>query len=440
MLTVIFFRNPAAGPPSPRSPWRSDASAKPGRSGFSHAGGPILMIFLFFAGISIFFAFSKGLAIYNFIRLVLMILTALAAAKILKEGIVKLESVLAAVAASAVFQSLIAFFQFWKQSGLGLKVLGEPILAADLPGIAKIVVEGIKFIRGYGTFPHPNVLAAFLLLGLISIYYFYLRNYEKARKSEKFILSGALFIVLLGLILTFSRTAWMIAILLTSTMIIYALFNKRYRGQAAFLLFTLLASGYILAAIFSPYIFSRIQVSGDEPAVVLRLAYNQIGLNLISARPLGVGVGNQVLYAIKNDVYQKFGLDQSWQWQPIHNIYLLMASEIGIGGAALFIIFILSLFLNQKFKVSISNKISPFGRSLAGRQNPNSKNFEIWILKFGFFSLLLFGFFDHFLWTLQPGRLMFWLTVGLLLFLNKQASPFDKAPLDKARDEQGKPS
>ena len=30
-------------------------------------------------------------------------------------------------------------------------------------------------------------------------------------------------------------------------------------------------------------------------------------------------------------------------------------------------------------------------------------------------SLLGFGLFDHFLWTLQPGRLMLWLILGIIL-------------------------
>ena len=28
-------------------------------------------------------------------------------------------------------------------------------------------------------------------------------------------------------------------------------------------------------------------------------------------------------------------------------------------------------------------------------------------------SLLVFGLFDHFLWTIQPGRLMLWVVIGI---------------------------
>ena len=30
-------------------------------------------------------------------------------------------------------------------------------------------------------------------------------------------------------------------------------------------------------------------------------------------------------------------------------------------------------------------------------------------------ALLFFGIADHFLWTLEPGRLMFWLVTGIIM-------------------------
>ena len=35
-------------------------------------------------------------------------------------------------------------------------------------------------------------------------------------------------------------------------------------------------------------------------------------------------------------------------------------------------------------------------------------------------SVLFLGLFDHFLWTLQQGQLMFWLTLGLVGFLTSK--------------------
>ncbi len=90
-------------------------------------------------------------------------------------------------------------------------------------------------------------------------------------------------------------------------------------------------------------------------------------------------------------------MNQVWQWQPIHNIYLLMASETGILGLIVFLIFITKLLI-AKVKFILKNK-----------------NSEILAVVMMFFSLLGFGLFDHFLWTLQPGRLMLWLVLGIML-------------------------
>ncbi len=183
-----------------------------------------------------------------------------------------------------------------------------------------------------------------------------------------------------------------------------------------------MASGYTLVAIPYPFIFSRAHVDAGEPAVVQRLAYNAMGFALIKAHPFGVGIGNQVLYAVQNGWYQKFGMDKAWQWEPIHNIYILMASEIGIGGVVAFMVFLVSLFLNPKSQARNSKQY----------QNPNDQNpksfyflnfgnlnlFRIWNLEFSISAamlvvLLLLGLTDHYLWTLQQGRLLLWLAIGL---------------------------
>ncbi len=381
-------------------------------------------IFLFFAAISILLAFSKGLAIYNFVRLLLLVCMAFAVGKIIKERVVKLENIFAIIAGSAVFQSLIGVFQFIKQSSLGLGFLGESALGPDIGGAAKIVVEGGKILRAYGTFPHPNVLAAFLILGLMSLYYFWMKstNNESVtnKRIYKFLLPIAIFIISLGLLFAFSRAGWLIAGFATLASITTALFNKDYFRQAVRLAILMIAIIGILVLGFQSYIFPRAQISLSEPSVSYRLEYNKLALELIQKNPLGVGIGNQVLYSVKNVIYQKFGMDQVWQWQPVHNIYLLVASEIGIFGLISLLVFIASLFLNPKHEAR-----NPKQYQNSNDQNSKRLGFRIWnlfrISNFEFristimlAALLLFGLVDHFLWTLQPGRLMLWLIIGLI--------------------------
>lgn len=360
-----------------------------------------LKIFLVLAAVSIFVAFSKPVAIYNFIRLVLLAAATLVTAKMIKMGIVKFEGILAVLAGSAVVQALIGVGQFIKQESLGLARLGEPLIGPNVGGAAKIIAEGGKVLRAYGTFPHPNVLAAFLIIGLLGMYYFWLN-----RPSEWKVWSGwrtlasdaffgvGIFVIILGLTLAFSRAAWIVADLVTLAILLHAFISKKNWVQAVRLTILLVATAVILFIGFGNLILPRAQISSTEPAVTQRLGYNDIALTLVKNNLLGVGIGNQVLYSVKNDVYKNAGMDKVWQWQPIHNIYFLIASEIGILGLLAFLLFTGKLLF---FRLSIIHNSS----------------FIIPLIMLS--ALLMLGLFDHFLWTLQPGRLMLWLAIGLIL-------------------------
>lgn len=361
-----------------------------------------LKIFLALSAVSVLFAFFKPIAIYGLIRLLLLSVTAPATSKLLKMGVVKFENILAVIAASSVVQSLIGIGQFIRQESLGLARLGEPLIGPDVGGAAKIIAEGGKVLRAYGTFPHPNVLAAFLVVGLLAMYYFWLK-----RPSEWKVFSGwrtlrsdlfygiGIFVIILGLTFAFSRAAWLVVGIFTLFIILYSLF-RIWWIQAVRLSILLVAIVIILFTGFKNFILPRAQISFTEPAVTQRVGYNDIGFGLIKSNPIGVGIGNQVLYSVKNEVYKNAGMTQVWQWQPIHNIYLLIASEIGILGLFAFLLFVGKLLLSG-FVVS---RLSSF------------------VLLIMFCSLLALGLFDHFLWTLQPGRLMLWLTIGLVMSFN----------------------
>ncbi len=370
----------------------------------------LISVFLLFAVISVFFAPSKGLAIYSFIRLLAYVLFAFAAGKILSDK-KNFERALAILAALAVLQSLIGIWQFKTQDDLGVQVLGEPPIGAFDPGTSKVFLDGMKFVRAYGAFPHPNALAAFLILGLCALYYFWLK-----RPSERKFFSGirtalsdavigiGIFAVSLGLLFTFSRTGWAIALAATAFISAYAIIARARFIQGVRLAVLSIAIFGILVFNFNDYIFPRAQISRTEPAVTQRLAYNDLALQLIKEKPFGVGIGNQVLYSVKNGLYQKLGMNESWQWQPIHNIYLFISSEIGVLGATSFLLFIAALLISN-FKFLIPNQTL----------NPKVQNSKIGNSTMMLLALLLFGLTDHFLWTLPQGQLMLWLAIGFTL-------------------------
>ncbi len=374
----------------------------------------VLGVFAFSAFFSLFLAESKPLALYAFIRLAILVGFSLTASVLLLRRKV-FEWALALMVVLALFESSIGILQFRTQGSVGFQRLGEPHLTLADPSIARAVVEEGRVIRAYGTFPHPNVLAAFLLMGLIALYYFW---FSVARESmvwslgespKKFFrryapifwhsifLGPALFVVLAGLALTFSRTAWAIALFISLFLISYFLFLSQYRRQAFKLFVVLVTSSLLLVTVLFPFISHRFSISATEPSVVQRLIYNRIGWEIVKTHPFGVGIGNEVIYAVGQGLYQKFGITKSLLHQPTHNIYLLMASEIGILGLAAFLWFIGTLVISGLKHWESADRL------------PLVISYLLLV------SLLLFGFIDHFVWDIPQGEIMFWLIVGMML-------------------------
>ncbi|PIY75070.1 MAG: hypothetical protein COY85_01340 [Candidatus Portnoybacteria bacterium CG_4_10_14_0_8_um_filter_40_50] len=106
---------------------------------------------------------------------------------------------------------------------------------------------------------------------------------------------------------------------------------------------------------------------------------------------MGIGQGNFVW------TFTNLGLFENWVYQPVHNIYLLIAAETGILGLFAFLWFLFkimrSVYLERK---AIKDKLAFYS-----------------FLSIVFF-LLAIGFFDHFLWDLQQGQLMLWIMLGIL--------------------------
>lgn len=352
-----------------------------------------LLIFLGFALPSIFLSVYPVLAVHQLTRLLLMAMLALAVGFLLKRGILKFQQIAAVIAASAFFQSLVAVLQFKFFRSLGLRLLGEPVVNVFTENIARFRIDGSMFLRSFGTLPHANILAAFLVLGLICFFYFYLRSGSQ-KIWYRLALAVGLFFLFLALLFTFSRSGWLVAAIVIFLIVLWGLLNKDFRKQTLSLFMILISIFYLLFSNFGWLILPRASLSTGEPSVSYRWIYNKIGLEIIKENPLGIGLGNQLFYAVEKDLYRPAGITHQRDWQPVHNIYLLIASEVGTLGLLVFLVF---LFKSVKAVWKTDDKL---------------KLITIYSL---LFTSLLFGLVDHFPWTLQSGRLMFWLAIGLIM-------------------------
>ncbi len=306
------------------------------------------------------------------------------------------------------FQAVIAIAQFLKQGDLGLRWLGESVLSPHMTGVASFFIgSGEKILRAYGTTPHPNVLAAYLFLAIFVLYFLILRYNKPNHQHSHIMIYGNVGYVLLlfGLFFTFSRTIiflWgvgFLAIVVMGTRCIWTGLkpripvDNRLAKSVIHRVVALVLVTFVIVGTFSllywPEIQSRITLSSEEEAVRLRIFYNKEslegGLNLF-----GIGPGDFTGWLME----QNLNLP-SYMYQPVHNIYLLIYSEIGIIGFVLFLLFLVFLIKDFLIKFSIKNLLTTYYLLLTT-------------------SILFIGLFDHFLLTIQQGRFVFWLSLALL--------------------------
>src|SRR3989344_4518577 len=222
-------------------------------------------------------------------------------------------SALKAVVIGGTFQAIVAIIQFIKQSDLGLRLLGEPVLNYHLNGIASFYnLAGERVIRAYGTTPHSNILAAYLFLSIFSFYYLWI--YERLDKKY-FIAYG---LMLLAFFFTFSRIV--IGVLLLNFIIRIILirfkFKKDYwNKKLAWLFLVTLAVVLLFSVFYWSDIVSRVALNAGDDAVQMRIFYNKESLESLDW--FGVGIGNFVNWLMGRDLNIA-----RYLYQPVHNIYL----------------------------------------------------------------------------------------------------------------------
>ena len=277
---------------------------------------------------------------------------------------------------AVVFSSLIGLGQFLRQCSLNgiFWWLGERTFSLTTPGIARAIWRDHYFLRPYATFSHPNSLAGFLLVSLMMIFPF-------LRKTKLFI--PVLFLILITLLLTFSRTVWFAGIIV----FLISLFRILNEKQIAFKKMIILAGLFFLPFLLLISSFFKIipLFFLEEESFLRRRDLVSLTLKIIRQSPFfGVGLNN-FLPALSVLINQ----NENVYWlQPVHNIFLLIAGEAGLIG--LFItVYLLKNFFEKR-------KINYF-------------------LSLAFLIVLLTGTTDHYWLTLQQNQILLTLLIGLSL-------------------------
>lgn len=275
----------------------------------------------------------------------------------------KRKSVFLPLLLGATGESIIGILQFIHRGTLGLWFLGERSFNIATPAIAKFDFYGMQFLRPYATFPHPNVLSAYLLIVAILL-----------RKTKNSFLSA------LTILLAMSRTAIFAGLMLL-------LFFKR---KWAILLILLL----------TPILFVRFSsiLNFDNLTLLRREELMGTAWQLFQKSPIfGVGLNNFIPAVASNLLSgpNRF-------LQPVHNIFFLSLAETGILG---FIGFIVLMGYPMKFIV--------YRLSFVVKTRALSPIYDIRYTIVPWLIIFFLGMFDHYFLTLPQGYRLLFLVWGL---------------------------
>lgn len=312
---------------------------------------------------------QNGAYLYGMIRLFEYFMIGIIASELMNRRLLgKMILGLSIISLAIVFLEIL---QFVRQESIGgiLYWLGERHFSLSTPGIARFLSDGVPYLRPYSTFPHPNVLAWYLFFGFAWGLY----KLQIVKKGmEKALFGGVVFVVLLGILLTFSRGIIFCSLLL---LVLKSTDIKRF-----VMIFS--ASAVFLISFWDRFSLLALAEGISERTLHLASFFPEI-----ANFPL-FGSGLYQYFYVVNPFNQNI---TSYLNQPPHNTILLITIQTGVIGFTVFL-----------WGVSRSVR----------RLVMAKKSYERETLLVFIFTFIFAGFFDHYHVTLHQAALICALIFG----------------------------
>ncbi len=311
----------------------------------------VLLIFLLFISFNSIFGISTLNTLFWWLRLSLYLALFVA----FRQNKITWSQIKNPLIVSTALVVVLQAIQTYLQHSLGgpLYLLGERTFNTSTTGLARMNLFGLDFVRSPATFSHPNSLSGYLLM------VYCLLDFYKSPLWQRLI-------VFLGLILTFSKAS-LLAFLLTIS----------FHINSVMLINLTIVFSFLQP--FLPAIPSAVQFISDRLFLLLPAKNIIYGSSL-----LGVGLGN-FIPALVSYIPGSFLIPE--KLQPVHNLLLLLISEIGFVGLTLLLIII---------KTNI--------------KRVNKQRFLVILA-----IVLITGIFDHYWWTLPQNKIIFLLATAIML-------------------------
>lgn len=300
---------------------------------------------------------------------------------------------------AACMQSIFAVIQYFTQEPLGLRIFNE---SRDVPACFEIA-NGYRWIfdsiagytgpspfvkRASGTMNHSNLAGGLISLSILLLYSFF---QDAKKQGMRWVLSALLFFLMFSLCTTYSRSAIFGVAIGTFIWFGFTAFKQSLK-EHKFLMKTVFFSGLLCCLLF----FQQFQHRGGllnynntvKSSDGIRIHAQSTAMKMIQDHPLlGVGYGQ---FGNESKHYVSKG-----EATPLaHNMYLLMAAETGIFSLIAFLSF-LAILLWNVFQSEFTPKIASFVSIL------------------GLF--LFIGCCDFYPLVIQEGKLMLFITAGLMM-------------------------
>jgi hypothetical protein len=288
------------------------------------------LLLLIVAGVSVISADNQFLALIALMHLAFAVIFFVA----LLDERVELRRVLIGFCAGLVIPSFLGLWQFFTGGSSESTLLGLATRDSARLGEAVFELNDQRVLRAYGSFGHPNIFGGYLAVGIFGL--LHLWRGESAKLDRYLMVSGlALFSV--ALIATGSRSAILGLIV---GLIVWQLKSKNGRSaKKCFHIFVPIFA--LLLFIGWPLISSRSNLSSaiESRSIIERLEQYQDFSQVVAGQWFfGQGIGNYTLAS-----REAFPDREWWQYQPIHNVLLLIVGEIGLIGLACALLFVVSL-------------------------------------------------------------------------------------------------
>jgi len=357
-----------------------------------------LLVFILYSFCSIFWSLFPSVAFQHsffFMETFLLFL-------ILYLGPFKWQTAVQWFIAGAFIQSALAVFQFLTQSTFAFKWLGlvsHPVMES---GTSVIASEEIgRVMRAYGAFSHPNVLGGYLVTSIILTTLLLWQN-----KKFHSIWYGVVALQLAGLFFTFSRSAWIACAVWFCGLLVYWFFHQKKDLTMRWVprLCVFVVAFFMLLTFHSWDIVQTrfAHVSSHEiRSTQERVGGIQEAFNLLKQSPwIGVGVGNYTAAA-----YELDPSNEGYEYQPVHNVPLLLLTELGIIG----MIFAVFALIRLLMVMSPDNVKKPYP--------------FLFILGIIFGVYFVLSSFDHYLYSSHGGLLFGFASLALVLRFFAQVFP-----------------